>query len=79
MTPVETSSSRQIAPMFPLPCQTSPVRVDFGQFLELLVSRRQLSRVDSPDRGLYGLLDHKEGCWYVVPDREFDHWQSLPR
>lgn len=79
MTPVEQPIERHFSDTFPLPSQPAPVRVDFDRFLELMIGRRRLTRADSPDKGLYGLIDHEDGCWYVVNDREFDHWHNVPR
>jgi hypothetical protein len=47
------------------PAPATCVSIDADRFVELLVSRRHLSRVDIPDSRLCGLIDHEDGTWYM--------------
>lgn len=55
------------------------VRVDPNRFMELLISRRRLTRVDAPDSGLCGLLDHEDGNWYLTAQDEMQNNRKQPR
>ena len=46
------------------------VSVDAARFIELLISRRSMVRVDTPDLGQRGLIDCEEGVLYTAPERE---------
>lgn len=55
------------------------VRVDSSRFVELLISRRRLTRVDAPDSGLWGLIDHEDGNWYLTAQQDMKNRQTPPR
>lgn len=56
-------------------CQSSPhepeaVRVDLATFSELLISKRDLKRSDSPGSNQLGLYDSGSGVRYVINEAD---------
>ena len=45
-----------------------PEFLERGQYLELLVSRRQLLRKDDMSRGVRGLYDPTAATWYLIEE-----------
>ncbi len=48
------------------PAQGKTVRVDRDRYCQLLISRKNLERWDSPDGRLRGLVDVETGVLYVI-------------
>lgn len=57
-----------------MPDNVKTETVTCAQFLDLMLSRRNLARVDVP--GSYGLLDTVAAMHYVVSMVEFDTWRD---
>lgn len=52
------------------PEHTRKVTVDAAKFVELLISHRPMTRIDTPGSGLYGLIDREEGVLYTASESE---------
>ena len=61
------------------PAPSAQIRVDSNRFLELLISRRRLTRADAPETGLSGLFDHENGNWYFTVQGDVRGSQRRPR